>query len=153
MFESVWIIAENRWYLSILFGVYAGMFFIFPRGSNFYDVGSFPTYTLVVCLFLTISQMLDLRKKLGVTIQHLIGSNMEPLLLGCRDSTNVHPKVAKPFSKAEIAHLYCNMQYLGAMKLFLQALQYPLMCWFCSNKCQDARTWVLYWIFACWRLL
>ena len=36
--------------------------------------------------------MLDLRQKLGVTIQHLIGPNMEPLLLGCSDSTKVHPK-------------------------------------------------------------
>ena len=45
------------------------------------------------------------------------------------------------------------MQCLGAMKLFLQVLQYPLMCWFCLNKCQDARTWVFTWIFCIWRLL
>ena len=49
-----------------------------------------------------ISRMLDLRKKLGVTIQHLIGANMEPLLLGCGDSTKVLPKVTNPLSKAEI---------------------------------------------------
>ena len=84
----------------MLFGVYAGMVFL-------YDMGPFQTYTLVVRLFLAISQMffllmLDHRQKLGVTIQHLIGSSMEPLLLGCRDSTDVHPKVAKTLSKCNI---------------------------------------------------
>ena len=52
-------------------------------------------FVCLVLLFLTISQMLDLREKLGVTIQHLIGPNNEQLLLGCCDSTKVHPKVIK----------------------------------------------------------
>ena len=49
------------------------------------------------CRLFVLSNLLtlDLRKKLGVTIQHLIGSNMEPLLLGCGDSMKVRPKVAK----------------------------------------------------------
>jgi len=53
-------------------------------------------FVCLVLLFLTISQMLDLREKLGVTIQHLIGPNNEQMLLGCGDSTKVHPKVIKP---------------------------------------------------------
>ena len=53
-------------------------------------------FVCLVLLFLTISQMLDLREKLGVTIQHLIGPNKEQMLLGCGDSTKVHPKVIKP---------------------------------------------------------
>ena len=92
-------------------------FFILPRGDNFHAMGSFPTYILVVCFFLTIIQtcfllMLDLRQKLGgVTIQHLIGSNKEPLLLGCANSTKVHPKGAKPLLKAKITYSYttCNI--------------------------------------------
>ena len=59
-----------------------------------------------VCLFLAFSQVsvffvMDLRQKLGVTIQHLIGSDMEPLLLGCGDSTKIHPKVTKPLSSVQ----------------------------------------------------
>ncbi len=67
------------------------------RGNHFHDMGRFSNL-LVVCLFLTFRQMcfllmFDLRQKLGVTIQHLIGSNMEPLLLGCGNSSKVRPKV------------------------------------------------------------
>ena len=64
-------------------------------------------------LFLTISQMLDLREKLGVTIQHLIGPNNEQMLLGCGDSTKVHPKVTKPLWKAKMAiFLYILKQHV-----------------------------------------
>ena len=82
-------------------------FLIFPRGNHFHDMGCFSNL-FVVCVVLTCSPMyfltmFHLRQKLGVTIQHLIGSDMEPLLLGCGDSTKVHPKVTKPLSKAKIA--------------------------------------------------
>ena len=66
---------------------------------SIHDKGSFQLIYYFVCLvllFRTISQMLDLREKLGVTIQHLIGPNNEQMLLGCGDSTKVHPKVIKP---------------------------------------------------------
>ena len=39
--------------------------------------------------------VLHLRQKLGVTIHHLIGSNMEPLLLGYGDSTKSPPQSHK----------------------------------------------------------
>ena len=91
--------------------------FSFPRGNHFHDMGRFSNL-LVVCLFLTFSQMcfllmFDLRQKLGVTIQHLIGSDMEPLLLGCGDNTNVQPQVTKPFSKAKIAFSYATCHILA----------------------------------------
>ena len=44
-------------------------------------------FVCLVLLFLTISQMLDLREKLGVTIQHLIGPNNEQMLLGLYTSS------------------------------------------------------------------
>ena len=58
--------------------------------------------------------MLDLREKLGVTIQHLIGPNNEQMLLGLY---TIHPKVIKPLQKAKMAYSYIflrNMYYLGA---------------------------------------
>ena len=114
-------------------------------------------FVCLVLLFLTIGQMLDLREKLGVTIQHLIGPNNEQMLLGCGDSTKVHPKVIKPLWKAKMAYSY-----------ILSTLYYYATCtilahWsFCRcfsilwcavlAKCQDARTWVFNWIFAFWSL-
>ena len=82
-------------------------FLIFLRGKQFHGMGCFSNL-FVVCFFSTFSPMyfltmFHLRQKLGVRIQHLIGSDMEPLLLGCGDSTKVHPKVTKPLSKAKIA--------------------------------------------------
>ena len=64
-----------------------------------------------MCFLLTLHH----RKKLGVTIQHLIGSNMEPLLLSCSNPTKVHPKVTKPLSNAKMAHSYtaCNILAQG----------------------------------------
>ena len=96
-------------------------------------------FACLVLLFLTISQMLDLREKLGVTIQHLIGPNNEQMLLGCCDSTKVHPKVIKPLWKAKMAYSYTTCNTVSWRNdFFLQVLQYPLMC--CSREmsgCQD----------------
>ena len=55
-------------------------------------------FVCLVLLFLTISQMLDLREKLGVTIQHLIGPNNEQLLLGLY---TISPKSHKAIVKSQ----------------------------------------------------
>ena len=75
------------------------MFYIFPRGNYFHDTGACPTYLLFACFQHSVQnvlQMLNLRQRLGVAIHYLIGSDMEPLRLGCSDFTKVHPKVTKP---------------------------------------------------------
>ena len=94
------------------------VFPIFPRGNHFQDKGCLSN--LFVCsqhsvqFFLT---MFHLRQKLGVRIQHLIGSDMEPLLLGCGDSTKVHPKSHKAIVQGPDSFFLRNMYYLGTMQL------------------------------------
>ena len=117
----------------------------------FHAMGSFPTYILVVCLFWTIIQMcflltLDLRKKLSVTIQHLVGSNMEPLLLGCGDSTKVHPKVTKPLSNFKIAYAYATCNILAQWS-FCRCFS---ILWYADFVLTSVR---IPWIFAFWRVL
>ena len=87
--------------------------FLFSRGNHFHDMGCFSNL-FVVCVVLTCSPMyfltmFHLRQKLGVRIQHLIGSDMEPLLLGCGDSTKVHPKVTKPLKKIAFSCATCTI--------------------------------------------
>ena len=55
-------------------------------------------FVCLVLLLFTISQMLDLREKLGVTIQHLIGPNNEQLLLGLY---TISPKSHKAIVKSQ----------------------------------------------------
>ena len=103
-------------------------------------------FVCLVLLFLTISQMLDLREKLGVTIQHLIGPNNEQMLLGCCDSTKVHPRVIKPLWKAKMAYSYTTCNTVSWRNDFFCRCFSILWC-AVLEKCQDARTWVLNWIF------
>ena len=68
-------------------------------------------FVCLVLLFLTISQMLDLREKLGVTIQHLIGPNNEQMLLGLYTSS---PKSHKAIVKSQdgiFLYNYCIILY------------------------------------------
>ena len=76
--------------------------------------------------------MLDLRQELGVRIQHLIGSDMEPLLLGCGDSTKSSPEsIRKSQSHGpRRKQLFLALHVISWHNIpkFLKVLQYPLMC-------------------------
>ena len=97
--------------------------------------------------------MLDLRQKLGVTIQHLIGSNMEPLLLGCANSTKVHPKVRTPLSNAKIAYSYTTCNVLAQWSCFCRCFSILWCADFVWTHVRMPGHEPLLGFFAFWRLL